>query len=219
EALRTPVFIQSDQVLSTLKERYNVPNKSKLEIVNRSKIGDAEIKWKNETISSTLVPPMNCFGEETKGFSTGLSHDETGHVDLSPDTYEKLVNRLEAKILNYEHLLPQPEKYRIDDAELVIIAYGSTARSAKLAINNARKEGLKVGLFRPRTLWPFPKSQMNEAISSIPVLAIEMSKGQLIWPVERFLRREVFHLGYARGAIPPPSLIKTKIETIIKEDL
>ncbi|MFV2014264.1 MAG: 2-oxoacid:acceptor oxidoreductase subunit alpha [Candidatus Heimdallarchaeota archaeon] len=219
EALRTPVFVLSDQVLSTLKERYTIPDKTEFEIVNRSKIGEGEIKWKNERISSNLVPPMNCFGEETKSFSTGLSHDETGHIDLSSNTYDKLLTRLKAKIKSYEHLLPQPEKYKTDDAELIIIAYGSTSRSAKLAIQNARKEGMKVGLFRPRTIWPFPQSQMNETIGDTAVLTVEMSKGQLIWPVERFLKREVHHLAYARGSIPPPSLIKKKIEGIIKEEL
>ncbi len=216
EVLRTPVFVQSDQVLSTLKERYTIPASSNMEIINRAVPDGDKIKWKGETISSILVPPMNCFGEEKKAFSTGLSHDDTGHVDLTPGTYKNLVTRLDEKIRTYQHLLPQSEKYEIDDAELIIIAYGSTARSAKRAINLARADGKKVGLYRLKTMWPFPAEDMRKTIGDRPVLVVEMSKGQLIWPVERFLRKEVSHLAEYYGSIPPPSMIVKKIKTTME---
>ena len=72
---------------------------------------------------------MNCFGEDRKAFAIGLSHDDTGHVDLTADTYETLMKLLYEKIMTYEHLLPQPHTFHTDDAEIVIIAFGSTARS------------------------------------------------------------------------------------------
>jgi 2-oxoglutarate ferredoxin oxidoreductase subunit alpha len=105
EALRTPVFILSDQVLSTLNERYVIPNSSDMEIINRAIPKQTQVVWKGDTVSEILVPPMNCFGEEQKAFSTGLSHDASGQVDLTPDTYEALMQRLEKKILSYQHLL------------------------------------------------------------------------------------------------------------------
>ncbi|MCE7736201.1 MAG: 2-oxoacid:acceptor oxidoreductase subunit alpha [Candidatus Heimdallarchaeota archaeon] len=217
EALRTPVFVQSDQVLSTLKERYTIPASSDMEIIHRAVPEGEPLKWKKEIISSDLVPPMNCFGEEKKAFSTGLSHDETGHVDLTPHAYKKLVTRLDKKIKTYQHLLPQSEKYETDDAEMIIIAYGSTARSAKRAINIAREDGTKVGLYRLRTIWPFPVEDMIKTIGNRPVLVVEMSKGQLIWPVERYLRKEVSHLAEYFGSIPPPSMILNKIKSSMEE--
>ncbi len=212
EALRTPVFVLSDQVLSTLKERYIIPEK--LEIVDRAKPNAEPIVWKGETISPEFVPPMNCFGEEKKAFATGLSHDPSGHVDLSADTYEKLLRRQREKILRYNHLLPEPESYQVEDADVVVVAYGSTARSAKHAINLLRKEGIQAGLFRLRTIWPFPDETLREKTKGKEVLVTEMSQGQLIWPVERFLRREVHHLPYYRGEIPPPSRIIEKVKEI-----
>ncbi len=215
EALRTPVIVLSDQVLSSLKERFIIPPAEFLGIVERASNGHP-VTWKGETISPELVPPMNCFGEEKKAFSTGLVHDETGHVNLTADTNEKLLERLHRKIEYYHHLLPQPEYYKTSDADLVVVAYGSTARSAKMAIHWARREGLKVGLFRLRTIWPFPTSELREVATDKEVLVVEMSRGQLIWPVERYLHREVHHLPYLRGEIPPPTKILDKIKQILE---
>lgn len=216
EALRTPVFVNSDQVLSSLYERFTIPDKSKLEIINRGRPGGPDVVWKGETISKTLVPHMNCFGEEKKAFSTGLSHDETGHVNLTPDVYENLMHRLNKKIITYQHLLPKAEEYMTDGAETIIVAYGSTARAAKLAVKTMRQKGTKVGLFRLRTLWPFPKEDLVRVCQDKRVLVVEISAGQLIWPVERFLHREVEHLGHLRGVVPPPSLIQKYVNKEVK---
>ncbi len=73
------------------------------------------------------------------------------------------------------------ELYQCDDAELVVTAYGASARVAKSAVMTARKQGLKVGLFRPKTLWPFPKKELNQAIAhASQLLCVEMSMGQMI---------------------------------------
>jgi 2-oxoglutarate/2-oxoacid ferredoxin oxidoreductase subunit alpha len=213
EALRTPVFVLSDQVLSSLKERFDIPNPKNYEIINRARVGE-QLIWKGEKISTTLVPPMNCFGEESKAFSTGLSHDETGHVNLSANVYENLMNRLDAKITSYAHLMPQPEEYKTEDASLVVVAYGSTARSAKYAVKQARKKGKKVGLFRIRTAWPFPDEQLVNSTKDKEVLVVEMSAGQLVWPVERAILRRVHRLNYLRGSLPSPNTILESINKI-----
>lgn len=212
EALRTPVFVLSDEVLSTLKERYIIPTKDKLEIVNRGYPDGPDVVWKGEVISKTLVPHMNCFGEEKKAFATGLSHDETGHVNLHADVYEGLINRLFSKIDTYQHLLPQAEKFMTNDAEIIVIAYGSTSRSVKQAVILARNENIKVGLYRLRTIWPFPIEELKQVCNGKRVIVVEMSRGQLIWPVERYLLRKVEHIGFTRGVIPPPSLIIKQIK-------
>jgi 2-oxoglutarate ferredoxin oxidoreductase subunit alpha len=75
----------------------------------------------------------------------------------------------------------------LDDAEIIIVAYGSTARSAKRAVLRAREEGIKAGMFRIRTLWPFPEKEMEKIAQKAKKLIVpEMSLGQLIWPVERY---------------------------------
>ncbi|MCY3413504.1 MAG: 2-oxoacid:acceptor oxidoreductase subunit alpha [Candidatus Heimdallarchaeota archaeon] len=215
EALRTPVFILSDQILSTLKEKLVIPDKNELEIIDRAGPTTPAVIYKGLEISSFLVPPHNAFGEDLKSFGTGLAHDATGHVDLSADNYELLQARLFNKINKHAHLFPQPKTYNIDDADLVLIAFGSTARACRRAAILAQKEGLKVGVFVIKTLWPFPEEQIRELVGSKAVLVVEMSKGQLIWPVERYLRREVHHLAHVRGQIPHPSLILDRSRQIL----
>ena len=216
EALRTPVIILSDQVLSSLKEKFIIPEEA--EVIDRAFPGTQTI-WKGTEISTSLVPEMNCFGEDKKAFSTGLSHDESGHVDLSADTYENLMTRLFSKINDHEHLFPQACNYNVEDAELIIVAYGSTARSALHALNILQKQGKKVGMFRPRTLWPFPAEKLKETVKGKEVLVVEISKGQLIWPIERTLLRSVHHLGYMRGLLPPPSVICKTVNSIFENKL
>ena len=216
EALRTPVFVLSDQVLSGLKERLTIPDE--VDVVHRAFLGKGPIKYKGEVISEKLVPAMNCFGEDKKSFSTGLSHANDGHVDLRADTYENLITRQHEKIIQYEHLLPQPKLHQTEDAKIIMVAYGSTARACRLAIKRLRRENHKVGLFAPTTAWPFPEKQLNEATKGKKVLVVEMSFGQLIWPVERYLHRKVEHIGHTRGQIPPPSLIEKKLREMLKED-
>ncbi len=216
EAFRTPVFVLSDQVLSGLKELLTIPEK--VEIVDRAVPGKGPVTYKGEEISEVLVPAMNCFGEDKKSFSTGLSHNETGHVDLSADNYDNLINRQHQKITQYEHLLPQPKLQQTDDADIIVVAYGSTARACRLAIKRLRRENHKIGIFTPTTVWPFPEKQLNEVTKGRKVLVVEMSIGQLIWPVERYLHRKVEHIGHTRGQIPPPSLIEKKLKEMLKED-
>ncbi len=213
EALRTPVFVLSDQVLSTLKEKFVIPKEGELEVVNRAHPGETTT-WKGTEISEDLVPGMNCFGEEKKAFSTGLSHDESGHVDLTAKTFERLTNRMFEKVHRYAHLLPHAEKYMMDDAEIVIVTYGSTARSAYEAINLVREQGLKVGMYRLRTIWPFPEEDLRKSTEGREVLVVEMARDQLTWPVERALLRRVHHIAYPMGLIPPPSVITKKVREI-----
>jgi len=210
EALRTPVFLLSDQVLSSLKEKFVIPEEGALEVVNRAHPGET-ITWKGEEISEEYVIGMNCFGEERKAFSTGLSHDESGHVDLSAGTFSRMTNRMFSKIEKYQHLFPKAVHHRLDDAEIVIVSFGSTARSAYEAVEIARESGKKVGLFRLRTLWPFPVKELEEVTKNREVIVVEMARDQLTWPVERAILRRVYHIAYPQGVIPPPSVILGKI--------
>ncbi len=218
EALRTPVFVLSDQIISVLKERLIIPEADEIEIVNRASPSNPKITFKGEEIDVDFVPPHNAFGEHEKSFATGLSHDPSGHVDLSADNYEQLIDRLHNKIMKYQHLMPQPDLFNIDDAEIVLVAFGSTARACRRAMILARKEGLKVGTFKINTLWPFPKEQIEKVEQGRKILVVEMSRGQLIWPVERYVHKHVHHLAYYRGQIPTPSIILDKIRKVLGGD-
>ena len=102
-----------------------------------------------------------------------------------------------------------------DDAEIVVVAYGSTARLAKSAVDMARKEGIKAGVFRPVTLWPFPEKELNEAVKNAKkILTVEMSMGQMVDDVKLAINcsKPVEFYGRTGGVIPNPADILNKIK-------
>ncbi len=214
EALRTPVFVFTDQILSKLVEVMEIPPADKLEVVTRACPESEPVVLKGETIDPKLVPPMNCFGGKTITFSTGLSHSPDGYPKLDSDTFVGLVDRQKEKIMRYQHLFPQPIEFLVEDADILVVAIGTVARSARRAIKVARKEGLKVGLFRPTTFWPFPADQLRRAAEGKSrIIVAELSVGQLVWPVERYLWREVELLAHYTGKLLPPRDILAKIRS------
>lgn len=109
------------------------------------------------------------------------------------------------------------ELYMCDDAELVLTAYGAAARVAKSAVTKARAEGIKVGLFRPKTLWPFPEKELNEAAKNAKkILDVEMSMGQMIYDVKLAVecRIPVEFFGRTGGVIPTPAEVYDEIKKL-----
>ena len=101
----------------------------------------------------------------------------------------------------------------VEDADTVIVAFGSVARSAIAAVEMARKEGIKLGIFRPITLWPFPDEPLKKAISPLQrVIVAEMNMGQLKGEVEKALRRDVEGLNKVDGTPISPAEILEKVK-------
>ena len=105
---------------------------------------------------------MACFGDGIPFHVTGLIHDETGFPSTNPVVTENLLNRLMSKIYNNLDDIIEYEMIDAEDADTVIVSFGSTARSASRAVNLLRQEGLKVGMLRLKTIWPFPHKAINE---------------------------------------------------------
>jgi len=135
---------------------------------------------------------MPAFGEGAKLLLTGSTHDEWGYRKTAcPKTHERLVKRLSQKVLAHKEEIEATESYYVDDAEVLLIAYGFTARSALGAALLAREGGPKVGLLRLKTLWPFPGERVAELSERVKrVIVPEMNLGQLVCEVERWLPRQ-----------------------------
>ena len=117
---------------------------------------------------------------------TSLVHDEKGYPTTNPEIAEKLITRLSKKITDHVDDIVASEAYLTDDADIVIVAYGAVARSAKKVVKDARAAGLKVGLFRPITIWPFPEKELRELARHAHTFIVpEMNLGQLKLEVER----------------------------------
>jgi 2-oxoglutarate ferredoxin oxidoreductase subunit alpha len=186
EQYRTPVILLSDELLGHMSERVEVPDEADLPIVNRSKPGVPPETYLPYNVRSELVPPMANFFEGYRYHVTGLTHDETGFPTEDPDLAEAQLRRLMLKVSANADDIMEWEEDGLADADVAIFAYGAAARSARAAIADLRAAGVKVGLFRPITLWPFPEAALAKAASHVRALfVVEMNMGQMIREVER----------------------------------
>jgi 2-oxoglutarate ferredoxin oxidoreductase subunit alpha len=186
EQYRTPVVLLLDEILGHMSERVELPDPAELEIVNRVKPMVSPEEYLPYATNGGHVPPMADFFTGYRYHVTGLTHDVTGFPTEDPDISQALIERLTAKIMdNLDHILKNEES-GLEDAEIMVLAYGSVARSARVAIAQAREAGLKVGLFRPITLWPFPRKRVADLARKVKgILVPEMNMGQLVGEVER----------------------------------
>ena len=157
-----------------------------------------------------LVPPIAHAGDGYKVHMTGLTHDERGYPALNAATHDTLVRRLVDKVRLNAAEIEMYEEIDTGDAETVVVAFGCTARSARHAVVQARNEGLKVGLLRLITVWPFPESRIRALIGEGHVkrfIVPEINLGQLRREVERLTSLPVLRLNHAGGHMPVPDEI------------
>ncbi len=187
ERYRLPVVLLSDAVVAHMTEKVVIPPKEELDIVNRKKPKNSPEEYLPYCPDEDLVPPMACAGEGYGVHVTGLTHDERGYPSVDEKTQTFLVTRLINKIRKNSDDILKYEEYKVDDAEIIIVAYGSVSRSAREAVDMARAEGIKVGLLRPITLWPFPEDRIYElAAKGVKAfLVAEINFGQIVYEVQR----------------------------------
>ncbi len=215
-AYRIPVIVLADQVVGQMIEKVVVPPHEEIEIVERKKPEVPPDMFKPFD-SKYLVPPMAVAGEGYRIHVTGLTHDDRGYPTTSHEVSQKLVSRLVRKVRENEKLIGEWEEHQTDDAELVIVAFGITSRSAMRAVRDARREGLKVGLFRPKTAWPFPHWALRKHVDrGADILVVEINMGQMVRIVrEHFANLVKIHsMTWAPGTVPPPEIILAKIKEV-----
>ncbi len=184
EKFRTPVILLLDEVIGHVNEKVTFPES--VEIVNRKGPDVPPKEYRPYRHTADKVPPMATYGRDGYRFHvTGLAHDETGFPTNNPKEIEKLALRLHAKIDVHRDEIVDVERVQCDDAEVAVFAYGATSRSANQAVRDARAKGIKAGMLRPRTLWPFPDREVRELASRVrAILVPEMNLGQMAHEVE-----------------------------------
>lgn len=216
-AYRIPTFVMMDEIVGHMTERVVIPDESALPRMGRPRPDTApgEAPFLPYGLTEGLVPPMAHAGEGYKVHMTGLTHDERGYPLLNAAAHEKLVRRLVDKVrLNAEKIL-RYEEIQVDDAETVVVAFGCTARSARRAIALARAQGIKAGLLRPITVWPFPESRIRRLLEIGKVskfVVPEINLGQICREVERLTALPVVRINRAGGAMITPEIIVEGIE-------
>ncbi|MBP1724059.1 MAG: 2-oxoacid:acceptor oxidoreductase subunit alpha, partial [Deltaproteobacteria bacterium] len=214
EKYRTPVILLMDEVVGHMREKVVFPEPGQYEIVDRVKPSVPPEWYLPYEDTSFGVPPMGIFGEGYRYHVTGLIHDIRGFPTLRQDEIEPFLLRLFRKISTHFDDIQMVESFQIDDADLVLIAYGCVARSAHRAMVEARAEGLKVGLMRLTTLWPFPRRFVEPLTKAKKTLLVpEMNMGQISREVKRVNQgmTTVLTLNKVDGTIIYPKEILARI--------
>ena len=216
ERFRTPVILLYDQAIAQLTETVQLGDT----------LPGAERQWASgprETFRpyaplANGIPAMARPGDGYRTHTTGLNHAEDGFPTQHPETVERNLGRMLTKLDHHRAAIASSESIACEDADVLIVAIGISARSATRAVEQCRGLGLRVGLFRPITLWPFPEEALQAAAATArTVLVPELNTGQLRLEVERLLGRErVTGLHRIDGETVTPAQIAARAESLIK---
>lgn len=193
EKYRVPVILLMDEVIGHMREKIELPDDySDFPQAERKQPDCAPEDFKAYATDESLVPAMPAFGSGYRWHVTGLVHDETGFPKGTPAATLAAANRQRAKLENNLDDIVQVENYRMEDADFAVVAFGGAARTAYETVDMARAEGLKVGLVRPVTIWPFAEAQMKELTGRVKgILVHELNCGQYVHEVERAVNGKV----------------------------
>ena len=186
EQYRVPVLFMMDECVGHMTERVVIPPPEQIDVVPRQFYDGPREDFSLFRANGNHVPPMARAGDGYNIHVTGLTHDERGYPSMTVATQEKLVHRLVNKIKFNEDRIADYREDQVEDAEVVVVTYGITSRVAIPAIEQARKEGMKVGHLRLVVVWPFPEKRIRELSGRTKAFVVpEINYGQMVNEVER----------------------------------
>jgi 2-oxoglutarate ferredoxin oxidoreductase subunit alpha len=209
EIYRTPVLVMTDAEVGHMTEKVIIPPPEEIEVVPRRKpTVPIEDYLPYRVEPGEWVPPMAVAGDGYRIHTTGLTHDERGYPATADATAQwPLVRRLVDKIEKNRDKIVMLEEDGLDDAEVAVVSYGIAARTAVWPIQMARQEGIRVGLLRLVTVWPFPNGQIRDLSGRVGALVVpEINMGQIVREVERCAagQAEVLSVPHPGGGIHDP---------------
>ncbi len=198
ERFRTPVIVLYDEIIGHTRESVVLPDS--VTVVDRVRPGPETKDFWPKVAAPDGVPEMAAFGDGHRFHVTGLAHDTRGFPTNDSAVAEALITRLHMKIEAHRDEIVEVETLMMDDADIAIFAYGIVGRSAREAVERARANGIKAGLIRPLTLWPFPSIEVRQAARQVDTIVVaEMNLGQLIGEVERAAGGRAEIVGHLRA--------------------
>jgi 2-oxoglutarate ferredoxin oxidoreductase subunit alpha len=219
EQFRVPVLLMMDECVGHMIERVNIPPANEIHTFKRRYYHGSKSDFLPYKAEQDMVPPMIKAGEGYNIHVTGLTHDEKGYPNMSVSAQAKLIKRLVEKLrVNVDAILDYREE-QVDDADVIVITYGITSRTAIPAIEQARKEGLKVGHFRLVTAWPFPEKRISELALKVKSFVFpEINLGQMVYELERVVKgnAHIIHVPHAGGTVHHPKDIYVAIRESLK---
>jgi len=211
EGYRVPTLVMADEAVGHLRENLSI--RSKVEVWDRKKKRGGSPFGGEEQGG---VPPMPAFGEGERLLVTGSTHDALGFRKTDdPEAHARLVDRINQKILKNRSRMIETEDYFLEDSEKAVIAYGFTARTSLYAVNHLRKEGMRIGMLRLKTLWPFPEEAVTALGKRVKkVIVPEMNLGQVAGEVKKFCSCEVISVNQTDGEVIRPETVIERLKKI-----
>ena len=214
ETYRMPVLIMTDEMIGHLSEKVVIPKASSIKTVSRTLAKGRRDRFKPFKAGLNGVPPMAIAGAGYNIHVTGLTHDEKGYPVMTPEAHVEMMSRIMGKVQNNLDDIIQLEEYRLEDAEIVLVSYGVSSRTSLAAVDEARELGIKVGLLKLITVWPFPEARIKQlAEKAKGFLTVEINMGQIHLEVERCAgsMAPCYLVGHPGGTIISPDRV---IETL-----
>ncbi len=213
-----PVFVLLDETLGHMHGKAVLPTVEEVKagIKPRKKFEGDPADYKPYGVAQDEPAVLNPMFTGYRYHFTGLHHDASGFPTEEIETCRKLIDRLFRKVDAHRDEIESNEEYMVDDAEILLIGYGSASLAIKEAVNVLREQGIKAGLFRPITLWPSPEERMFELGQKFDkVLVVELNQGQYLEEVQRCMgRRDIEKLTKTNGRPFSPADIIEKVKEL-----
>lgn len=217
EKYRTPVILLTDEIIGHLRENIIIPEKGELEVVDRKIPNCSKEDYKPFSLDEE-VSPLAPFGKGYRYNITGLFHDEYGFPTNSTKMAKKQLDRMVSKIEKNFDEINIYEEFMMEDAQDIFIAFGGMARCLKESIVDLRNKNYKVGAFIPKTVWPFPKKNVNEICKKYRnIFVVEMNLGQMLEEVllSADEKKNIYSINKANGDIISISEIEEKYVEVL----
>ena len=209
ETYRTPVILLFDEVVGHMREKLEIPAPGEIPLVERLKTSVKEgVDYHPYLPREDGRLPMSDFGGVHRFNVTGLYHDMWGFPSADPNVVHGLLRHLVDKLENRANNIARYKEFYIEDAEFLLISYGSAARSARHVVENRRMRGERLGLLELQTLWPFPHDIIREKCANArSVIVVELNLGQIMQSVKLAVERpeNVFLANRIDGVFIRPS--------------
>jgi 2-oxoglutarate ferredoxin oxidoreductase subunit alpha len=219
EEFRVPVMMMMDECVGHMTEKVVIPEPDQIEITPRRYTKLSPEEYRPFEPREDLVPDMVRAGDGYRFHVTGLTHDERGYPNMSVETQDRLVRRLQTKLNPLANGRALCETENLEDADVVVVSYGITSRVAQRAIQLARSRGIRAGKFRLISAWPFPAERIRELAGRVKAFVVpELNLGQMVLEVERAAagKARVIPVSHAGGTVHNPDTILNAIVEAVR---
>ena len=218
EKYRIPVLLMTDEVIGHMSEKVIIPEASEIKTVSRPKPRGRKDRFKLYRPASNGVAPMPSAGDGYNIHVTGLTHDEKGYPVMTVEAQSEMMDRIVRKIRDNRDDIIMTESHNLEDAEIVLVSYGISARTSLAAMHQARSMGMKVGLLRLLTIWPFAEDKIRELAKRVKgFVTVEINLGQIHLEVSRCAGglADCHLVGHPGGTVITPEEVLAKIKEAI----